>query len=79
MLRESKEVAINVTATVVVVGLGAAFLAGIGLILARETYRDWRGKDEDPQLKDPWKEKNWPRRVRKTLLGDDHPELGTKK
>jgi len=78
MLREAKEVAVNVISTATVVGIGAAFLAGIGLILARESYRDLMGKNSSwkPEI---WEKKKWPERVRSTLLGDDYPELGTKK
>ena len=65
MLREAKEIAVNVTTTVVVLGLGFACLAGLGAIMAREAYRDWRGTST-PR----WPEK-WPDRVRKTLLEDE--------
>ena len=69
MLRETKEIAVNVTTTVVVIGVGLAFLTGLGAILAREAYRDWRGKKPKPI--DVWEEKKWPGRVRKTLLEDE--------
>jgi hypothetical protein len=67
MLRETKEIAVNVTTTVVVLGLGLACLGALGAIMAREAYRDWRGTST-PR----WPEK-WPARVRKTLLDDDPP------
>jgi hypothetical protein len=78
MLREAKEVAVNVISTATVVGIGVAFLAGIGLILARESYRDLMGKNSSwkPEF---WKKKKWPERVQSTLLGDDHFDSGTKK
>ena len=66
MLRETKEIAVNVTTTVVVIGVGLTFLAGLGAILAREAYRDWRGTST-PR----WSEEKWPDRVRKTLLEDE--------
>jgi hypothetical protein len=66
MLREAKEIAVNMTTTVVVIGVGLAFLAGLGAILAREAYRGRRGTST-PR----WPEEKWPNRVRKTLLEDE--------
>lgn len=65
MLRESKEIAVNVTTTAVIIGLGFACLGALGVIMAREAYRDWRGTSTPA-----WPEK-WPNRVRKTLLEDE--------
>ena len=65
MLREAKEIAVNVTTTAVVLGLGLACLGALGAILAREAYRDWRGTSTHR-----WPEK-WPDRARKTLLKDE--------
>ena len=40
MLHDLKDAAVNVTTIAVTAGLGLAFLGGIGLIVAREAYRD---------------------------------------
>ena len=44
MLHDLKDAAVNVTTIAVTAGIGLAFLGGIGLIVAREAYLDWRGK-----------------------------------
>ena len=75
MLREAKEVTVNVVTTATVVGIGIAFLAGIGLILAREAYRDFAGKNDDWKL-EIWEEKKWPERVQDTLAGEDEDSSG---
>jgi len=75
MLREAKEVAVNVVSTAAVIGIGVAFLAGIGLILARESYRDLMGKNSSwkPEI---WEKKKWPERVQSTLLDKDEDKSG---
>jgi hypothetical protein len=40
MLRDLKDTAVNVVTIGIVSGIGVAFLAGLGVIAARETYRD---------------------------------------
>jgi hypothetical protein len=52
MLRESKEIAVNVTTTAIVIGLGFACLGALAAILAREAYRDWRGTSTPAWLED---------------------------
>ena len=72
MLHDLKDAAVNVTAIAVTAGIGLAFLGGIGLIVAREAYLDWRGKGRKaPPI---WQAKQWPDRVRSTLLDEDEPK-----
>ena len=69
MLHDLKDAAVNVTTIAVTAGIGLAFLGGIGLIVAREAYLDWRGKGRKaPPI---WQAKRWPARVRSTLLDED--------
>jgi len=42
MLHDMKDMAVNVTTIAVTAGLGLAFLGAIGMIVAREAYRDWK-------------------------------------
>jgi len=69
MLRDLKDTAVNVITIGIVSGIGVAFLAGLGVIAARETYRDIKAQC-------PWEKlekldaSKWPERVRNTLLGD---------
>lgn len=69
MLRDLKDTAVNVATIGIVTGIGVAFLAGLGVIVARETYRDIKARR-------PWEKlekldaSKWPERVRNTLLGD---------
>ena len=44
MLRDLKDTAVNVVSTTVVVGVSAACLVGLGLILAREAIRTRQAK-----------------------------------
>ena len=70
MLRDLKDAAIDVTTSAVTAGIGLAFLGGIGLIVARETYRDMVEKRVAQKL-EKLEVSRWPERVRNTLLGDD--------
>lgn len=70
MLRDLKDAAVNVTTIAVTAGIGLAFLGGIGLIVAREAYRDVVEKRAAQKL-EKLKVSKWPERVRNTLLGDD--------
>ena len=74
MLRDLRDSAWHVGVVVATVSLGAAFLGGIGLIMAREAYRDWRGKEKIKPVK-LWEEKKWSERVTKTLTDED-PQSG---
>ena len=73
MLHDLKEAAVNVTTIAVTAGLGLAFLGVIGVIVAREAYRDWKGEKIKPV--EVWEEKKWPDRVMKTLADED-PQSG---
>lgn len=73
MLRDLRDSAWHVGVVVATVSLGAAFLGGIGLILAREAYRDWKGEKIKPVKL--WEEKKWSERVTKTLADED-PKSG---
>ena len=68
MLRDLKDTAVNVVSTTVVVGVSAACLVGLGLILAREAIRTRQAKRKF------WKASKWPERVRSTLLGGSPPD-----
>ena len=70
MLHDLKETAVNVTTIAVTAGLGLAFLGAIGLIVARETYRDAMDKGVTQKL-DKLEVRKWPERVRDTLLGSE--------
>jgi hypothetical protein len=70
MLRDLKDAAVDVTTIAVTAGIGLAFLGGIGLIVARETYRDVVEKRVTQKL-EKLEVSKWPERVRNTLLGDD--------
>ena len=65
MLHDLKEATVNVTTIAVTAGLGLAFLGAIGMIVAREAYRDW--KDTRKPIK-VWKPEKWPARVHSTLV-----------
>jgi len=69
MLRDLRDSVWHAGAVVATVSLSAAFLGGIGLILVREAYRDWKGEKIKPVKL--WEEKKWPARVRSTLLDKD--------
>ena len=71
MLHDLKDTAVNVTTIAVTAGLGLAFLGALGVIAARETYMDWRGKRKARPIPKP---KQWPARVRSTLLDEDEPK-----
>ena len=72
MLRDLKDAAVDVTTIAVTAGIGLAFLGGIGLIVARQAYLDWRGKGRKaPPI---WQARQWPDRVRSTLLDEDEPK-----
>ena len=70
MLRDLKDAAVDVTAIAVTAGIGLAFLGGIGLVVAREAYRDVVEKGVTQKL-EKLEVSKWPERVRNTLLGDD--------
>jgi len=70
MLHDLKDAAVNVTTIAVTAGLGLAFLGAIGLIVARETYRDAMDKGVTQKL-DKLEVRKWPERVRDTLLGSE--------
>ena len=70
MLHDLKEVAVNVTTIAVTAGLGLAFLGVIGVIVARETYRD-AGERGVTQKLEKLEVSKWPERVRDTLLGGE--------
>ena len=71
MLRDLKDAAVNVTTIAVTAGIGLAFLGALGVIVARETYMDLRGKRKARSVPKP---KQWPARVRSTLLDEDEPK-----
>ena len=73
MLRDLRDSAWHVGVVVATVSLSAAFLGGIGLILAREAYRDWKSEKIKPVKL--WEEKKWSERVTKTLTDED-PQAG---
>ena len=70
MLHDLKEATVNVTTIAVTAGLGLAFLGVIGLIVARETYRDAMEKGVAQKL-EKLEVSKWPERVRDTLLGGE--------
>ncbi len=70
MLHDLKEAAVNVTTIAVTAGLGLAFLGVIGVIVARETYRDAVDKGVTQKL-EKLDVSKWPERVRDTLLGGE--------
>jgi hypothetical protein len=70
MLHDLKEAAVNVTTIAVTAGLGLAFLGVIGVIVARETYRDAVERGVTQKLENLEVSK-WPERVRDTLLGGE--------
>ena len=70
MLHDLKEVAVNVTTIAVTAGLGLAFLGALGVIVAREAYRDAVDKGFTQKL-DKIEVSKWPERVRDTLLGGE--------
>ena len=70
MLHDLKEATVNVTTIAVTAGLGLAFLGVIGLIVARETYRDAVEKGVAQKL-EKLEVRKWPERVRDTLLGGE--------
>ena len=72
MLRNLRDSVWHAGVVVATVSLSAVFLGGVGLIMAREAYRDWRGLDKIKPVK-LWEEKKWPDRVNQTLKGDKPP------
>ena len=70
MLRDLKDAAVNVTTIAVTAGLGLAFLGVIGVIVAREAYRDAVEKEITQKL-EKLEVRKWPERVRDTLLGGE--------
>ena len=70
MLHDLKEAAVNVTTIAVTAGLGLAFLGVIGVIVAREAYRDAVEKEITQKL-EKLEVRKWPERVRDTLLGGE--------
>ena len=70
MLHDLKDAAVNVTTIAVTASLGLAFLGAIGLIVAREAYRDAMEKGVAQKLENLEVSK-WPERVRDTLLGGE--------
>ena len=70
MLHDLKEAAVNVTTIAVTAGLGLAFLGVIGVIVAREAYRDVVEKEVTQKL-EKLEVSKWPERVRDTLLGGE--------
>ena len=70
MLRDLKDAAVNVTTIAVTAGLGLAFLGVIGVIVAREAYRDVVEKEVTQKL-EKLEVSKWPERVRDTLLGGE--------
>ena len=73
MLRDLRDSIWHAGVVVATISLSAAFLGGIGLILVREAYRDWKGEKIKPV--EVWEEKKWPERVTKTLTDED-PQSG---
>ena len=70
MLRDLKDTAVNVTTIAITAGLGLAFLGAIGMIVARESYRDVVEKGVAQKL-EKLEVSKWPERVRDTLLGGE--------
>jgi hypothetical protein len=70
MLRDLKDAAVNVTTIAVTAGLGLAFLGVIGVIVAREAYRDAVEKEVTQKL-EKLEVIKWHERVRDTLLGGE--------
>ena len=70
MLHDLKEAAVNVTTIAVTAGLGLAFLGALGVIVAREAYRDAMETGVTQKL-DKFEVRKWPERVRDTLLGGE--------
>ena len=73
MLRDLRDSVWHAGVVAATVSLSAAFLGGIGLILVREAYRDWKGEKIKPI--EVWEAKKWPDRVMKTLADED-PKSG---
>ena len=70
MLHDLKDAAVNVTTIAVTAGIGLAFLGALGVIVAREAYRDAMERGVTQKL-DKFEVRKWPERVRDTLLGGE--------
>mgnify|MGYP005723887897 FL=1 len=70
MLHDLKDTAVNVTTIAITAGIGLAFLGALGVIAARETYRDVVEKGVTQKL-EKLEVSKWPERVRDTLLGGE--------
>ena len=70
MLHDLKDTAVNVTTIAITAGIGLAFLGALGVIVARESYRDVVEKGLTQKLEKLDLSK-WPERVRDTLLGGE--------
>tara|TARA_Y100000592_G_scaffold88929_1_gene145421 strand:+ start:135 stop:356 length:222 start_codon:yes stop_codon:yes gene_type:complete len=70
MLHDLKDTAVNMTTIAITAGIGLAFLGALGVIVARESYRDVVEKGLTQKLEKLDLSK-WPERVRDTLLGGE--------
>ena len=70
MLHDLKDTAVNVTTIAITAGIGLAFLGALGVIAAREAYREAVKKGVTQKL-EKLEVSKWPERVRDTLLGGE--------